>query len=103
MGLWTPERHTQAMTMRFKERKTFREIGEHLGITTHQVANHFRGLLNAEADRKSPVTQFYTRSLGGAHRPPAEVLLDRDKRVNAPRTPNMEILGDPVVPRWFSR
>ena len=34
-----------------------------------------------------------------SHRPPPEVLAERDLRLELPRTPNTELLGDPVCGR----
>ena len=47
-------------------------------------------------------TTDIVRSLGVRPVPPAEVLFDRECRMNAPRTPNVIVLGDPEVPRWHS-
>lgn len=33
---------------------------------------------------------------------PSDVLADRERRQNAPETPNTIWFGDPVVPRWMS-
>jgi hypothetical protein len=37
--------------------------------------------------------------LSGSVRPPPEVLAERDRVLSAPRSPNMEILGDPLPGR----
>jgi hypothetical protein len=88
--------------MRFKQRMKLREIAERYGTTAERMGHLIGRVLDGESNRKSPVTQYYTRSLGDAARPSVEALFDRDQRVNAPRTPNMIVLGDPETPRWKS-
>jgi hypothetical protein len=51
---------------------------------------------------KPPGTREIMAGLGSKRQTPAEVFADRDRRLNAARTPNMAVLGDPVVPRWNS-
>ena len=101
MRKWAAE-IPQILEMRFKQRMKLREIAERYDTTAERMGHLIARVLDGESNRKSPVTQYYTRSLGDAARPPVEVLFDRDRRLNAELTPNMIILGDPVVPRWMS-
>jgi hypothetical protein len=102
----TPEQVSQVMNMRFRQRMKYREIGERLDPprTANQVANLVKRVIDYETDRKNPVAQEIIRSLGGAHRPPAEVLADRDARYEASerRDTTAKLCGDPEVPRWNS-
>lgn len=99
---WTQGQIAQIMDMRFRQRMKLRVIGEHFGRNAEQIGHLIRRVIDSETDRKNPVAREIARSLGGSHRPPVEVLLDRDKRVNAPRTLSMKYFGDPVTIRWNS-
>jgi tetratricopeptide (TPR) repeat protein len=51
----------------------------------------------------NPAPKASDRAHGGTRmKIPRAVLFDRDRRINAELTLNMEILGYPVVPRWNS-
>jgi hypothetical protein len=55
-----------------------------------------------DCEHKNPVAADIMRQLGPAVIPPARVLLDRDRRINAPETIATSLCGDPKTPRWNS-
>jgi hypothetical protein len=97
---WSHHEEETALQMK-KDGATHGQIARELpGRTREQVERYFARRFNAR-DKKNPVAVEILRSQFGA-RPPVEVLFDQDRRINAPLTPNMIVLGDPVVPRWNS-
>lgn len=89
------------------------EIAAHTGLTARQVRSAWRtpeqrqrrlAKLYARRRllRRSPATNGIAMQRRDPRDVPPSVLADRDRRIEAEMTPNMAVLGDPVVPRWNS-
>lgn len=100
---YSDEMREKIMTMR-RAGMTFRAIGERVGSTAPKLGAlvaRIDGRRRA-SDKKHAVATVLLRQSNRAADIPPEVLLDRDKRLNAELDANKKILGDPVLPRWRS-
>lgn len=74
-------------------------VGERVTYQTRKERERARKISEAhrrerEGYKKNATAMEMMRSLGSIA-PPIEVLFDRERRLRAPRTPNMIVLGDP--------
>lgn len=97
---WTAEEITQATALKAKQLSSS-EIGRRIGRTADQVRALFKRMRDGMIDPEFPRGILPHRVRHGDPTP-AEVLFDRDRRMNLPDTPNTCILGDPKTPRWNS-
>jgi hypothetical protein len=74
--------------------KKLREIGEVLGRNAYKINNKFRN--EDYHARKNPVATEILNAVRPHVPPPQEVLIDRDRRLLAPRTLTAIMMGDPA-------
>lgn len=99
---YSDEVQAKVMQLR-RDGLTMRAIGLQVGATENQIGNLIRRLdgRNTRIYGKNKATSELMKN-GPRVEVPERVLVDRDRRLQAPRTISMALFGDPVVPRWNS-
>ena len=79
-----------------------REIAEHFNCGIEAISHVLRRDRVRVRDRKNEAAKKIGRVVKHSISIPANVLEERDRRLNAEMTLSMAMFGDPVVRRWDS-
>lgn len=95
----------QIASVYFKGRFTTSELDAQMSESLEIERRRHRRRLDSVREYQSPKwvkVKTKTGNMLTVKYVPDHVLEDRERRQNAPETPNTRWLGDPVVPRWMS-